>query len=187
MLAMIFAAIAHSKLHNKTSANMLKGLIISLIAGILMGFFYRFIVGSMSKDFIHPTQGLLTPYTANVIFSIGLVVSSFIFNTWVMKKPFIGSKVSFTEYFKGSVWLHFIGILGGIIWGLGTLINLVASGTAGAAISYGLGQGATLIAALWGVLIWKEFNGAPKSTRPLLALMFLGYVVGLILIIIAKV
>ena len=186
ILAMIFAAISYSKLKDKTPTNMLKGLLISLIAGILMGFFYRFVIASMSKDFINPTAGLLTPYTANVIFSIGLVISSFMFNTWVMKKPFIGPKINFSEYIKGNVYIHFIGILGGIIWGLGTLINLVASGTAGAAISYGLGQGATLIAALWGVFIWKEFKNAPKVTTPLLALMFIGYVVGLILIIIAK-
>ena len=77
-------------------------------------------------------------------------------------------------------------MLGGVIWALGTSFNIIASGKAGFAISYGLGQGATLIAAIWGVLIWKEFKGAPRLTNLLIAFMFLFYVLGLVVIILSK-
>jgi len=64
-------------------------------------------------------------------------------------------------------------------------LNIIAAGKAGYAISYGLGQGATLIAALWGVFIWKEFSDAPKGTNILLVLMFMCFVTGLGLIVYA--
>jgi glucose uptake protein len=63
--------------------------------------------------------------------------------------------------------------------------SIIAFGKAGPAISYGLGQGATLVAALWGVFYWREFKEAPPSTTWLLAVMFLGYFGGLALIILA--
>jgi glucose uptake protein len=104
-----------------------------------------------------------------------------------MKKPFTGEPVPFRDYFKKSTpKLHMIGLLGGAIWGVGSLFNFIAAGKAGYAISYGLGQGATLIAALWGVFIWKEFKNAKKKTNLLLAIMFILYVIGLYLIIISR-
>jgi len=93
--------------------------------------------------------------------------------------------VSYNDYFKGKFKTHLTGILGGLIWGVGNSLNLIAAGKAGAAISYGLGQGATLIAALWGVFIWKEFKQAPRSTNTLLTAMFLLFIIGITLIIYA--
>jgi glucose uptake protein len=78
-----------------------------------------------------------------------------------------------------------VGVLGGLIWGLGNSFNLIAAGKAGPAISYGLGQGATLVAALWGVFIWKEFKNAPRGTGRLIGAMFLFFIVGLACIIAA--
>ena len=104
-----------------------------------------------------------------------------------MMKPFVGDPVPFGDYFsKGSPRLHAIGILGGAIWNLGMSLSIIAAGAAGFAISYGLGQGATLVAALWGVFIWKEFKNAPAGTSNLLGLMFLSFVVGLTLIVVAR-
>jgi glucose uptake protein len=129
----------------------------------------------------------LTPYTALVLFSLGLFVSNFVFNTIVMAKPFVGEPVPFKDYFrKGNSRLHLIGILGGVIWGVGMSFSILAGDSAGYAISYGLGQGATLIAAIWGVFIWKEFKTAPKGTGFLLGPMFALYVIGLTLIITAR-
>jgi glucose uptake protein len=45
-----------------------------------------------------------------------------------------------------------------------------------------LGQGATLIAALWGVFIWREFRNAPRGTNSVVAAMLGAYTFGLILI-----
>jgi glucose uptake protein len=154
--------------------------------GKTTGFFYRFVAASMIRDFNMPEAGKFTPYTASVIFAIGLLLSNFFWNTFVMYRPLSGEKVTYSDYFtKGNFRLHTIGILGGIIWGLGMTFNIIASGQAGFAISYGLGQGATLIAALWGVFIWKEFKGV-KKVSALLALMFLCYVAGLALIIVSR-
>ena len=128
---------------------------------------------------------MMTPYTAVVVFSIGIFASNLIFNTLLFSKPISGPPTSYKEYFKGSFGMHMVGVLGGLIWGVGNSFNLIAAGKAGAAISYGLGQGATLVAALWGVFIWKEFKDAPKGVGGLLAIMFLFFLAGIVSIIIA--
>jgi glucose uptake protein len=163
-----------------------KGVILAIVAGLLMSTFYRFVVKGMDIDnFEQPAAGMLTPYSAIFIFSVGVLLSNFIFNTFVMKKPFVGEPVSYGEYFKGSFSTHLVGILGGMVWCLGTAFSYIAAGKAGAAVSYALGQGAPMIAAFWGVFIWKEFKGADKKTNWLLGLMFLLFIVGLGIIVVA--
>jgi len=185
-LAIILDAIAYRKSSTGKSSTTAKGIIISILGGILMGFFYRFVAASMVSDFAVPEAGRLTPYTASVVFAIGLLLSNFAWNTFFMYRPVSGERATFAEYFKkGDTRLHLIGILGGIIWSLGMTFNIIASGQAGFAISYGLGQGATLIAALWGVFIWKEF-GKAEGLKGTLATMFLFYLAGLALIIVAR-
>ena len=185
VIAIVVDALAYKKISEGSATA--KGIIISVAAGILMGFFYRFVAASVSTDFAIVEAGKFTPYTAVFVFAIGIFISNFVFNSFFMYKPINGSKVSYTDYFKqGSPKLHLIGILGGIIWSIGMLLNMVAAGKAGFAISYGLGQGATMIAAIWGVFIWKEFKKAPKGTNRLIALMFLLFIAGITLIIMAK-
>ena len=186
VVAIILNAIAYRKKNKSSQGVSAKGIIISLIAGLLMSFFYRFIAASMDmENFENPAAGKMTPYTAVFIFSCGILLSNFLFNTILMKRPIEGTPVSYADYFKGKFSTHLVGILGGLIWGIGNSFNLIAAGKAGPAISYGLGQGATLIAALWGVFIWKEFNNAPKGTNALIACMFLFFVLGLGMIIYA--
>lgn len=186
-LAIIFNARAYQKLQsNDTGKVSKKGLILSVVSGCLMGLFYKYVAESMVGNFNVPETGKLTPYTALVIFALGIVISSFLFNSIQMKRPFIGTPVSFPDYFKGIKKDHLIGILGGIIWSVGMSLSIIASGVAGPAISYGLGQGATVVAALWGIYVWREFDKASKGTKPLLNIMLLLYVAGLTLIIIAK-
>lgn len=185
--AILLSAASYSRLPAQGQRTMGKGIAISVVAGLLMGFFYRFVAASMSADFIVLEAGRLGPYTAIVVFSAGLLASNFLWNTLVMMRPFVGEPVPFGDYFsRGSVRLHLIGMLGGAIWNLGMSLSIIAAGAAGFAISYGLGQGATLVAALWGVFIWKEFKDAPAGTSPLLALMFGAFVVGLTLIVAAR-
>lgn len=186
-LAIILNARAYEKLQtNLVDKVSKKGLILSVVSGCLMGLFYKYVAGSMVADFNMPEAGKLTPYTALVIFAVGVVVSSFVFNTIQMKRPFIGAPVSFSDYFKGVTKDHLIGILGGAIWCVGMSLSIIASGKAGPAISYGLGQGATVVAAIWGIYIWKEFDKAPKGTKSLLNLMLLLYIAGLAMIILSK-
>jgi glucose uptake protein len=185
--AIVLDALAYRKVPSLGSKTTTKGILISVIAGILMGFFYRFVAASMSTDFVNPQAGKLTPYTASVVFALGLFLSNFIWNSIAMYKPVVGEKVTYRDYFrKGSPGLHSIGILGGAIWSLGMTFNIIASGQAGYAISYGLGQGATLIAALWGVFIWREFKGV-KGVNMLITLMFILFFLGLSVIIAARV
>lgn len=184
-LAIFVDALAYKRISKGAATT--KGIVISLAAGVLMGFFYRFVAASMSSDFANPTEGLLTPYTAVFVFSIGIFVSNFLFNSYFMYKPISGSKVTYKDYFNlGTPKLHLIGILGGAIWCIGFIFNMIAAGEAGFAISYGLGQGATMVAAIWGIFIWKEFKDAPKGTNKLIGLMFLLFIAGLTLIIMAK-
>ena len=49
----------------------------------------------------------------------------------------------------------------------------------GPAISYTIGQGATMVSAVWGVFVWKEFANAPSASRKLIPLMFVFFLVGL--------
>jgi glucose uptake protein len=185
-IAIVLNAIAYKKTSNSNQKVSSKGILISILAGVLMSFFYRFVAASTDLDnFVSPAAGKMTPYTAVVIFAVGIFFSNFLFNTILMKKPISGEPTNYKAYFSGNLKIHMVGILGGIIWGIGNSLNLIAAGKAGAAISYGLGQGATLVAALWGVFIWKEFKGSSKSTNYLLVVMFIFFITGIISIIYA--
>lgn len=183
-LAIVLDAIAYRRLSSVGVTT--RGLVLSLACGVFMGLFYRFVAASMYADPAHPQTLKMGPYAAFFVFSVGVFLSNFLWNTLAMKKPLNGSPVGFASYFRGTLGNHLTGIMGGIIWGIGMSTNLIASGRAGYAISYGLGQGATMIAALWGVFIWREFRLAPQGTSALLAAMFACFLGGLALIVAAR-
>lgn len=188
VVAMILNGLAANKKGGNTedAGKAKKGIILAAIAGVLMSLFYRFVAAAMDlENFEAPTAGMITPYTAFVLFSLGVFASNFIFNTILMKKPFDGPPVTYKEYFKGSFSTHMVGVFGGIVWALGTLLSYIAAGKAGAAISYALGQGAPMIAAIWGIFVWKEFKGSPKSINKYLLAMFIFFLLGLSFIIFA--
>lgn len=186
VVAILLNAIAYRKLASGTGTVSSKGLILSVVAGCLMGLFYKYVANAMFPDFSQPIAGKLSPYTAVFLFTIGVLASNFLFNTALMYKPFTGTPVSYADYFKGNFKTHLTGVLGGVIWCIGMSFSIIASDKAGPAISYGLGQGATIVAALWGIYIWKEFKDAPKDVPRILNIMLLCYVVGLALIIAAR-
>ena len=179
-VAIILNGVAYKKALVGTKKLSTKGILISIAAGVIMAFFYRFVAASIDLDnFASPAAGKLTPYTAVFIFALGVFFSTFIFNTIAMKHPVEGESISISGYFKGKTFTHLVGILGGVIWCIGQSFSMIASEEAGAAISYGLGQGATLVSALWGILIWKEFKGAPKASNQLNIGMFILFIIGL--------
>lgn len=185
-LAIILNAVAYGKASRSSSKASVKWIGVSIVAGVLMSSFYPFVAVSMDLDnFVTPAAGKMTPYSAFVIFALGVFISNFIFNSIMMRKPLEGPALSYADYFGGRFSLHTVGLLGGAIWALGNLFNLIAAGKAGPAISYGLGQGATLVAALWGVVVWKEFKNAPSGVMPLIVAMFVFFILGLGLIIYA--
>ena len=190
VIAIVLDAMAYKRLATTGQKTPVKGIVISVAAGLLMGWFYSFVadsIGTIDAGTKVLQAGKLSPYTALVMFSAGLLVSNFLWNTIMMAKPFTGDPVPLGDYFtRGNPRLHAIGILGGVIWNIGMAFNLIASTEAGPALSYGLGQGATMVGALWGVFIWREFKGAPRGISKLLAAMFLFYLLGLGILIASK-
>jgi glucose uptake protein len=184
VFAMIMSGVAHRRHGQVDRKKTIKGLAFSVVAGCLMGFFYPQLIAAISPDFTTRTvqPGLLTPYAALVLFAVGLLASNVVVNTIFMR----AGRYTYADYFRGRARLHSLGFLGGCLWMLALCLNVIASGVAGPAISYALGQGATLVAAIWGVFIWREFTGAANSTWTLVALMFAGYVIGLVAIGVAS-
>ena len=188
VLAIVCNGVASGKVSNeqRDPRQNRKGIILAVLAGVIMSFFSALVYNGVDLDnFAAPAAGKLTPYTAMVIFAIGVFLSNFVVNTIVMKKPFVGEPVTYKQYFAGNAKTHLVGMLGGAIWALGTALNYICAGKAGAAVSYALGQGAPMIAAIWGVFIWKEFKGADKKVYGLLALMFCLFIAGLACVVVA--
>lgn len=189
LLAILTNSIASGKVVKNSDIDRTRrkaGLLIAIFSGVLMAFFYRFVAITMDLEHLKsPAPGMMTPYSALFVFALGIFLSNFLFNTIVMKRPFIGNSVSYKEYFKGNLNTHLVGLLGGGIWALGSACSYIAAGKAGAAISYALGQGATMVAALWGILIWKEFKGASRSITILLISMMFLFFLGIMLIVLS--
>jgi len=167
-----------SKNKAKKKASSSKGLVLAMVGGILMGLFYPLVESAKEGE-----NGL-GPYTIGLIFALGVLLSTFVFNLFFMNLPVQGQAVDFSEYFQGKAKNHLLGLLGGMLWSTGAIANLVAAraegpALVGPAVSYAMGQGATLISALWGLIVWKEFAGAEGSVRTNIAIMLVLFVVGL--------
>lgn len=169
----------------------LKGVFLSLASGVLMGSFYPLVVmGKASEWGGTAGENGLGPYAIGVVFALGVFFSTFIFNLFFMNLPVEGEPVEFLDYFQGRPKQHLLGIIGGAIWCTGTIANFVGSSApeqvqVGPAISLALGQGATMVSALWGLLVWKEFAGADSRIKALLVIMFVLFIAGLGLIAVA--
>jgi glucose uptake protein len=176
VIAVILDGRAYGKLTKVTQSVSRKSITVCITSGILMGLWAPLVTHAM-------TQGnILGPYSIGVFLTLGALLSCFIWNIYFMKHPLVGEPVRFSEFFRGPAAGHVLGLLGGVIWGAGTVFNLVASNFTGVAISYAIGQSAPMVAALWGVLAWKEFQGANRQAKTFLALMFLFYAFAILLI-----
>lgn len=186
-VAVIVAAIvlsmrAYGRLASASKKPSAKGILLSVGAGVLIAFFYGLVVRSIDPAFVSGGTGNLMPLTGAFFFSLGAFVTTFLFNPIFMKKPVQGAPVSMAEYWKGGLRTHLTGVLGGCIWGLGLTSSFLAVGAAGPAVSYALSNAAPVVAILWGVLVWREFVGAPPGTNRLLVWMFICYLAGLAII-----
>ncbi len=186
VVAMLLNARAYQRQAASQQKVPAKGLLLAVVAGALMGLFYKYVANAMFPVFTEPEPGKLSPYTAVFIFTLGILGSNFLFNVLLMKKPLEGTPLRFKDYKAGSTKDHLMGIMGGLIWCVGMSFSILASDKAGPAISYGLGQGATVVAALWGIFVWREFKDSPKGVHQMLYLMLLVYAVGLAMIVAAR-
>jgi Putative glucose uptake permease len=159
-----------------------KGILLAVMAGIAIMFFYGLVVKSLDPQYVSGGTGTLTPYTGVFFFAVGIIISTPIFNTFAMSHPVEGKKVTMRDYFAGDAKTHIIGMLGGLIWMSGMVISFMGSGAANPAISYALSNAAPVVAMIWGVFVWKEFKGAPKQANALITAMFVLFILGLVLI-----
>jgi glucose uptake protein len=153
-----------------------KSIVTCIVSGVLMGLWAPFVAHAMT------TGNTLGPYSIAVFLTLGALLSCSIWNVYFMKKPLVGEPVNFSDLFRGPTSGHILGLLGGVIWGTGMVFNLVAASFTGVAISYAIGQSAPMVAALWGVLAWKEFKGAGSKAYTYLFLMFVFYCLAIALV-----
>ena len=182
IIAIFLSMLSYRRLASEKKKPTLKGIMLSVFAGLLIAFFYGLVVKSLDNSFIAGGTGTLTPFTGVFFFSVGVFLSTIIINPFFMKYPVQGKSVKMSAYWKGNLKTHMSGVIGGFIWMFGMVVSFMAAGAANPAISYALSNAAPVVAILWGVLIWKEFKGAPKGTNSLLLAMFIFYIIGLVLI-----
>ena len=176
LIAVILDGKAYGSLASAGRSVSRKNIVICIVSGVLMGLWNPFVAYGATRG------NALTPYSSVVFLTLGALLSCFIWNLYFMKHPLLGEPVSFGGFFSGPFSGHLLGLIGGCIWGVGTVFNVVAGKATAFAISYAIGQSAPMVAALWGVLAWKEFEGAPGKAKMYLGLMFVFYCVGILLV-----
>jgi glucose uptake protein len=176
VVAVIFDGRAYQAMAREGSPVSRKSIVVCVVSGLLMGSFAPFVTRALTGGHA------LGPYSIAVFFTIGALLSCFVVNTYFMRHPLVGAPVDFSGFAKARTADHALGILGGFIWGTGGVFNFVAASFVGVAISYAIGQAAPMIAALWGVVVWREFRGAPARAWMYLGLMFACYIAALAVI-----
>lgn len=176
LVAVILDGKAYGSLASAGRSVSRKSIIVCIVSGVLMGLWNPLVAYSA-------TRGTpLSPYSSVVFLTLGALLSCFIWNIYFMKRPLVGEPVSFQGFFTGPPSGHLLGLLGGVIWGVGTVFNVVAGKVTGFAISYAIGQSAPMVAALWGILAWKEFAGSGSRAKLYLTLMFIFFGLAILLV-----
>lgn len=176
ILAIILDALAYFRRESNKRSISARGVWISIACGVLMGVFYPLVARALQG------RASMGPYTVVFFFSLGVAICAIPLNILLMKRPLTGAApVNMSQFFQARPSWHLWGVLGGLIWCTGMVFNIVASHAQiiGPAVSYAIGQGATMVSALWGVFIWKEFANAPASSRKLIPPMFVFFLLGL--------
>lgn len=189
LVAVVFIGMAYATRGTASAVSSRKGTLVCLVSGLLMGVFAPLITkatqGSHPDASLLVPVGALSPYTAAVLMTFGAFFCCFVFNPILMRKPLAGAPVSISGYFSAPAGYHALGLLGGAVWGTGTVFNFVAARFVGLPVSYAIGQASPMIATLWGVLAWHEFRGARRKSWLYLAAMFISYMLALALIALA--
>jgi glucose uptake protein len=176
LIAVILDGKAYGSLASTGRVVSRKSIVICIVSGVLMGLWAPFVTRAMTHGHT------LGPYSISVFLTLGALLSCFLWNVYFMQRPLAGEPVSFSGFFSGPPSGHLLGLAGGVIWGTGMVFNLVAASFTGVAISYAIGQSAPMVAALWGLLAWKEFAGSGARAKLYLALMFVFYILAILLV-----
>jgi len=176
LIAVILVGKAYGSLARTGSTVSRKSIVTCVVSGVLMGLWAPFVTRAMTHG--NP----LGPYSVAVFLTLGALLSCFLWNVYFMKRPLVGEPVSFAGFFSGPPSGHLLGLAGGLIWGTGMVFNLVAASFTGVAISYAIGQSAPMVAALWGLLAWREFAGSGPRAKIYLVLMFVFYALAILLV-----
>jgi len=176
LIAVILDGKAYGNLKRAGQGISRKSIIVCVVSGTLMGLWSPFMTYAMTRG--HS----LTPYSAATFLTLGALLSCFIWNLYFMRRPLVGDPVSLAGFFQAPASGHLLGLLGGFVWGLGTVFNLAAGKSTAFAVSYAIGQSAPMVAALWGLIAWKEFAGSGPKARLYLGLMFVFYLMAILLV-----
>jgi glucose uptake protein len=176
LIAVILDGKAYGSLASIGRSVSKKSIITCIVSGVLMGLWNPFVAYGATRG--NP----LTPYSSVVFLTLGALLSCFVWNLYFMKRPLVGEPVGIGGFFRGPASGHLLGLLGGSVWGVGTVFNVVAGKSTSFAISYAIGQSAPMVAALWGVLAWREFAGAGSKAKLYLVLMFVFYAFAILLV-----
>ncbi|HLX75284.1 MAG TPA: GRP family sugar transporter [Terriglobales bacterium] len=176
LLAVILDGKAYGSLVSAGRSVSRKSIVTSVVSGVLMGLWAPFVTHAMTRG------NSLGPYSVAVFLTLGALLSCFIWNVYFMKHPLVGEPVDFSGFFQAPASGHFFGLLGGFIWGLGTVFNMSAANLTGVAISYAIGQSAPMVAALWGIFAWKEFENSGARAKLYLTFMFVFYGLAIFLV-----
>jgi glucose uptake protein len=176
LLAVILDGKAYGSLSAAGRTVTRKSVVTCVVSGVLMGLW------SPLSTYGQTRGNALTPYSSAVFLTLGALLSCFLWNIYFMRKPLVGEPVGFGGFFSAAPSGHLLGLLGGVIWGVGTVFNVVAGKSTAFAISYAIGQSAPMVAALWGIFVWKEFAGSGSRAKVLLAFMFVFYALAILLV-----
>ena len=176
VVAVVFDGKAYAGLGDAGRPTSRRSIGICLVSGVLMGLFAPLVTRALT------TGSPLGPYTVAVCFTLGALVCCVPVNTYFMRRPLSGPPVTYADYVAVPWREHALGLLGGVVWGIGGVFNFVAASMVGVAIAYAIGQAAPMVAAAWGVFVWREFHGAPRRSGRFLAAMFLCYLLAIVVI-----
>jgi glucose uptake protein len=176
LIAVILDGKAYGHLRRVGGSASRKSIVVCIVSGVLMGLWSPFMTYAMTRG------QSLTPYSAATFLTLGALLSCFLWNVYFMRKPLVGEPVGFGGFFRAPASAHLLGLFGGFIWGTGTVFNLVAGKTTTFSVSYAIGQSAPMVAALWGLFVWKEFAGSESRAKVYLGLMFVFYILAILLV-----
>jgi glucose uptake protein len=155
-----------------------KGAITGILGGLFIGGSYAIAYGAFWGDLG------LGAYAGLLLFAVGMLISTAVFGLFFLNMAIDGGRLSLGSYLGGGFGQHALGWAGGIVWAAGMAAWLLAqSAPENEQAAYRLLlwtlQGSAIVALLWGLLVWREFQGRSAGSKRLIAVTAVLYVAGL--------